>query len=695
LTRFKPPGRGDTIRRVGDVGISFEAGQCAVLERVATGAPLREVLKDIVLLIEQYAPDALCSIMLLDADGRRVRMGAAPSLPVAFSEKLDGLEIGPNAGSCGAAAYRRERVIVEDIATHPNWAPYREIALPHGLAACWSSPILSPEHQALGTFAIYHRTPRGPSELELKLVDTATHLASVAILGERSRQALAESEERLRAVIENTPDVAIQWYDQAGRMMFLNQASTRILGIAPEAVGKTLFEVGFWSAAEEARFAALREAAVSGQRVAPVEFRFHSPRGGEGVLLSTVFRIPDPKHGSCTVCMDVDMTERRRLQTELAQAQRLTALGALAGGVAHDFNNILTAIQGNTSLAMLDAPQAREHLEEIQQAVARAATLVRQMLTFGRKEAPRREPTSLAVLIDEVLGLLRASLPSSIELRRVFEDTPLVEAEPAKVHQVLMNLVTNASQAIGAARGVIEIGLSRRAVGPETPNAPADMPLGDYVVLSVRDSGSGMDEVTLRRVFEPFFTTKPLGMGTGLGLSVVHGIMKAHGGAISVESRPGAGATFRLYFPLPPAVQVAAPSPAAPSPEHTRARVLLVDDDAALTFLVQRVLTRAGHEVAPFSDPVLALKAFQARPQDFEVVITDVSMPGMPGPALAARLRAIRPDLPVVMITGYVRAEDVEAARRLGDVDVVQRPPALDGYLALVEPFAIARRRAS
>jgi PAS domain S-box-containing protein len=681
---------------VGDVGTSFEAGQCAVLERVATGAPLQEVLKDIVLLIEQFAPDALCSIMLLDAGGRRIRMGAAPSLPAAFAEGLDGLEIGPNAGSCGAAAYRRERVIAEDIATHPNWADYRHLALPHGLAACWSSPILAPPPaeslggEVLGTFAIYHRTPRGPSELELKFVDTATHLASVAIVGERSRQELAESEERLRSVIENTPDVAIQWFDQAGRMMFLNQASTRILGIGADSVGKTLLEVGFWTAAEEARFAALRETAVRGQRVAPVEFRFRSPRGGEGLLLSTVFRIPDPKHGSCTVCMDVDMTDRRRLETELAQAQRLAALEALAGGIAHDFNNILTAIQGNTSLAMADAPEARLHLEEIQQAVTRATTLVRQMLTFGRKEQPRREPTNLAKVSEEVLGLLRATVPKSIELRRSFGDAPPVEAEPAKVHQVLMNLVTNAAQSIGTARGVIEVGLARHTVGPETPHAPAEMPMGDYVVLSVRDDGSGMDEATARRVFEPFFTTKPAGLGTGLGLSVVHGIMKAHGGAVSVESRPGAGSTFRLFFPLPAA---AARSAAPPAPQTASARVLLVDDDAALTFLVQRVLSRAGHAVAPFSDPMLALRAFQARPQDFDVVITDVSMPGLPGPALAARLRAIRPDLPVVMVTGYVRAEDIEAARRLGDVDVVQRPPALDGYLAMVEPFAVARHR--
>jgi DNA-binding NtrC family response regulator len=169
--------------------------------------------------------------------------------------------------------------------------------------------------------------------------------------------------------------------------------------------------------------------------------------------------------------------------------------------------------------------------------------------------------------------------------------------------------------------------------------------------------------------------------------------MKAHGGAVSVESRPGAGATFRLFFPLPRAVPAARSAAPAAAPETASARVLLVDDDAALTFLVQRVLTRAGHDVAPFSDPAQALRAFQARPQDFDVVITDVSMPGLPGPALAARLRAIRPDLPILMVTGYVRAEDAEAARRLGDVDVVQRPPALDGYLALVEPYALARRR--
>jgi PAS domain S-box-containing protein len=669
---------------VGSTGESFEAGQCAVLERVAAGAPLPEVLADIVTLIERHAPDALCSILLIDGDRLCVRLGAAPRLPPEFMAGLDGLKIGANAGSCGAAAHRRERVIVEDIATHPYWTEYRHLAKPHNLAACWSSPIFSPQRETLGTFAIYYREPRGPSEHELRLVDTATHLAAVAIVRERSQRALEASEERLRAVIENTPDVAIQWYDEAGRLLFINQASDRILGLGPNALGKTLLELGFWTPEEEDRFALMRAAAVRGQAVAPVEFHFRRPAGDQGVLLSTVFRIPYSGRDSCTVCMDVDLSERRRLERELSEAQRLTALGALAAGVAHDFNNLLTAIQGNIGFALKGTgspAEVEECLLAVEQAGTRAATLVRQMLTFGRKQETRRTLGRLRPVIEEVLALLRASVPKSIALHATFApDTPAVELDASQVHQVIVNLVNNAAQAIGARAGAIAIDVGPCTVSASTPHAGADIPLGEYVQVQVHDDGPGMDDETSRRVFEPFFTTKRDGEGTGLGLSVVHGIMKSHQGGVGVESQPGHGTTFRLYFPTPR-------GPRANGRQASGLRLLLVDGDEALLHLAQRVLSRRGHDVTLFTDPALALAELRARPRDFDVLVTDVSMPTLSGPDFIARVRELRAAFPVVMTSGRISPEVIEAARRLGNVHVVPKPPSVDGYIGLVAPF--------
>jgi PAS domain S-box-containing protein len=661
-------------------GGTFEDEYQRILEQIARGAPLPQVLLDVTQWIEKHNPDGLCSILLIDHVAGCVRAGAAPSLPSEYTAQLDGLVIGPEAGSCGTAAYLGQRVIVEDIATHPYWARYRDIALPFGLRACWSSPILSPEGVTLGTFAIYYREVRKPRDQELRWVDAATHLAAIAILNDRSQRALRDSEERLRAVIENTPDVSIQWYDDDGRLLFFNRASERTLGLKQGNLGKTLLDVGFWDASEEGRFATTRAAARRGDALAPVEFRFVRPDGSEGWLLSTVFQIPS-QGGSHTVCMDVDVTAQRRLQTQLNQAQRLTALGTLAGGIAHDFNNILTAIRANADLGVLDIENREATLaclKEVQKASQRAAHLVRQILTFSRNSEPNRERLDLCSVIDEVLQLLKVSLPKTLTIQKqLAQDAPLILGDATQVHQVLVNLLTNASHAIKEGNGTITVSLS--AVQITSDSMQAQVPAGSYARLTVSDTGCGMDDAVAAHIFEPFFTTKAKGEGTGLGLSVVHGIMKAHGGSISVTSRVGQGTTFSLYFPA-----AQQPGQLSLRAGQRRPRILLVDDDEALAFLAQRVLERRGYCVTACASPVLALQEFVSHPDEYDLLVTDMSMPGMSGIQLLAQARVVHPALPAVLTSGCVRPQDADAVLRLGNARLVEKPLGAEGYVDLV-----------
>ena len=808
----------------------FEREQRTILEWVARGRPVAEVLDGIVRLIERQSAGLVCSILLVDAERRCVRHASSPSLPLEYSRGLDGAPIGPREGSCGAAAFLGERVGVEDIATHPNWEQYRELALRFGLRACWSSPIFSSEREVLGTFAIYYRDARGPNEAELEWVDTATHLASIAIERAQREMDLRQSEARLRAVVEHTPDVAIQWYDADGRVLFCNRTSERLFGWkAGAAVGKTLFELGFFEAFEEARFAASRRAAARGEKAEPIEFRYRRPDGTPGLLLSTVFQIPFSTTDVCYVCMDIEQTdrrrmeeairtaealraqiytlvddailyvavegerryrflsvnrafleatglsdeqvvgklvdevipqpslsvvldrydeairtrrrvtwdevtrypagtkhgevsvspvfdprgvathlvgtvhdvtarreaeaERRRLGAQLEQAQRLQSLGTLAAGIAHDFNNLLAIMHANADVALLDLENKeaiQESLETVQEACRRGSDLVRRMLTFGREHRPRRETIDVERTIDEALELFRSAIPAGIEVQRRGGPVPLIEADPVQIHQVVLNLLTNAVHALGDRRGTITVGLDSCSFDATSSLVSPDLRAGDYVCMTIRDNGRGMDDATMRQIFDPFFTTKTQGKGTGLGLSTVHGIVKAHDGAITVESTPDVGTTFSLFFPVPSSVARDV-APTAPSSEA--ARILYVDDEEALVFLTRRALGRLGHVVTGHSDPVRALQDFRAHPGDFDVVVADISMPGMSGLAFAEAVLAVRADVPIIMVTGSVRGEDCAAAARLGIRHVIPKPLAIEELARTLAPLLPKRSR--
>ena len=377
-----------------------------------------------------------------------------------------------------------------------------------------------------------------------------------------------------------------------------------------------------------------------------------------------------------------DITDRKRLEEARIRSQKLEGLGTLAGGISHDFNNILQAISGNTNLASADLPAehpAQESLAEIAKATARATDLVRRILEFSRPQELKKEVVQIPSLVSEALKLLRATLPPGIEFRTDFGNPlPPVSADATQIHQVIVNLAVNAAHAIGSKGGLLEFRVQPAVVRDADTSSSLALPEGEYVRLSVGDNGCGMDRRTLDQIFDPFFTTKGPGEGTGLGLSVVHGIITNHGGAIQVYSEPGKGTAFHLYFPATEEMAVSAPKVSNGIHRKRTERILYVDDDGGLVFLATRMLERLGYRVFGYVDANLALTDFRSRPGEFDFVVSDLSMPRMSGFDFAQEILAIRKDIPVVISTGYMRPEDQEKARAMGIYKMIQKPHTLE-----------------
>ncbi len=373
-----------------------------------------------------------------------------------------------------------------------------------------------------------------------------------------------------------------------------------------------------------------------------------------------------------------DITHQKLAEEGLVRAQKLEALGTLAGGIAHDFNNILFAIGGNIQLTAAELPEghpSRRTLAEVEQACARAAGLVKRILAFSRPHPPHRETLRLGPVLDEAIQLVRATLPAMIQIRtRVSPDLPPVLADSNQFHQLVVNLVTNAAHAIGSRPGAVDVSLDAVTVDEVAARDVAGLREGRHVVLTVLDDGVGMSRATLERIFDPFFTTKPPGEGTGLGLSIVHGIVRGHDGAIAVESAPGAGAKFRIYLPAVDSEVTAPPRPNERVASGGGRHLLVVDDEEMLVALAVRMMERLGYRVTGIQDPARALVAFRADPAGFDAAVVDFSMPGMSGIELARHLLALRSDLPVLLTSGYLGAEDERSLTTIGIRAVVPKP---------------------
>ncbi len=382
--------------------------------------------------------------------------------------------------------------------------------------------------------------------------------------------------------------------------------------------------------------------------------------------------------------------ERLALERQLREAQKIESIGTLAGGIAHDFNNILAAILGNVALAREDAGHGRpvdESLDQINRAGVRARNLVQQILTFSRREPQGLVSQPLGPVFAETLALLRATLPAGVRLDSVLPDARVdVRGDSTQLQQVLMNLCTNAWHALPDQGGRIEVGFARIAPDDGLRQRLPMLPPGDAVHLWVRDNGSGMDEATQQRIFDPFFTTKPVGQGTGLGLSVVHGIVRAHAGVIAVDTAPGQGTHFHLYFPLPE--PGAAHESAAPSPGHTPPaagqHVLYIDDDDVMVAMVERLLQRAGFRVTTSTDPAAALARWRSDPGAFDAVVTDFNMPEISGLDVARQIALLRPGLPVVISSGYLSDTLRTQAAQAGVRALMQKANTFEELTALL-----------
>ena len=380
-----------------------------------------------------------------------------------------------------------------------------------------------------------------------------------------------------------------------------------------------------------------------------------------------------------------DITDRRQaeqvrqgLEAQLRQSQKMEAIGTLAGGIAHDFNNILAAVIGHAELLAEDvgADQAgQEGVEGILEASRRARDLVQQILTFSRLREKERRLIPLEPVIREVLKLLRATLPSTIEIRTtVTSEDHLVLADATQMHQVVLNLCTNAAHAMQEHGGVLDVSYQPVRLDAEQAQLHPGLPPGRFMRLSVRDTGHGMDRITLERIFDPFFTTKSPGEGTGLGLAVVHGIVQSHEGSITATSEPGEGTAFQVFLPAVEGRSTAVATEDSSMPPGSGEHILVVDDEPSLVRIANRLLERLGYRVTAHTHPTEALADFLKRPDDFDLVLSDLTMPQMTGLDLASRLLERRPDLPILLTSGYAGALDPAELRRVGVRELVGKP---------------------
>ena len=369
-------------------------------------------------------------------------------------------------------------------------------------------------------------------------------------------------------------------------------------------------------------------------------------------------------------------------ERQLQQVMKLQAIGTLAGGIAHDFNNILFPIVGYTELTMDDIPkdsQARKNLEEILKATNRAKELVKQILTFSRQSCQERKPLKVQFLIKEALKLLRATIPSTIEFDiRIDESCGPINGDPTQIHQVIMNLCTNAYHAMQQTGGKLEVELKEVDISYEKSMERVGMKVGPHLQLTVKDSGCGMDPGVMDRIFEPYYTTKEQGKGTGLGLSVIHGIIKNHGGDICVSSQPGKGTTFTVYLPIIDEIELETEeiktSPTAKGHEH----ILLIDDEEQIIDIERQILERLGYKVTSKTDSEEALMEFATLPERYDLVITDMTMPKLTGEQLARKLMEIKPDIPVILCTGFNETITEEKALAMGIDKFVMKPVVKD-----------------
>lgn len=506
----------------------------------------------------------------------------------------------------------------------------------------------------------------------------------------QAERALAESEVKMRTVLDSV-DEGFMVLDRKYGILSANKAFCTMTNQSEEQVlGRACHELLHRSA---------RPCRGSGLEC-PVRYTLDTGKsyfvtrtrkdgaGAQQYLELKSYPIFDASGAVTSVIETVNnVTQIKSLQDQLRKAQKMEAIGTLAGGIAHDFNNILSPIIGMSEMLLEDLPSDSPEHEDVRLiygAGKRGMELVKQILAFSRQSEGKRIPSRLQPILREVVKLVRSTIPSNISISHdIKPDCGLVMADPIQIHQIVMNLITNAYHAVEDEGGAISVRLKETHLDDDNLTGRLMAP-GRYAELMVSDNGSGIDPTVMEKIFEPYFTTKAQGKGTGLGLSTVYGITREHNGEITVDSEAGKGTTFSVYLPLLPTPETSIPEEPVQNLRPGNERIFLVDDDAAIVLIERRMLERLGYRVTSRSSSLEALEAFTAAPDTFDLVITDMTMPNMTGDQLAKAMMAIRPDISVIICTGFSERMDPEKAAAIGVKGFLMKPIVLSEMAKMV-----------
>ena len=492
----------------------------------------------------------------------------------------------------------------------------------------------------------------------------------------QAEELLRESEEKYRTLYELESDAIFLIENETGKLLEVNKSACDIYGFSREELLQ-LRNIDLSAEPDKTKRATRNQ-------LTQVPVRYHRKKDGTAFPVEITARHLKWRGREAHIAAIRDITfrveaesSRAELEKELSHIQKMESIGKLAGGIAHEFNNILSIIIGSNELIideLAEGSRTRKNAEEIRVAALRAKDVVRQLLTFSRKDDIDKKPIDIGSVVKGAVKLIRSSTPSNIDIRlKISDDVEPILGNATQVNQVLINLCSNATDVMLPKGGVISIELNNEIYGGKGVRFPANLEFGRYVKLLVKDNGRGMNKETLGRIFDPYFTTKEIGKGTGIGLAVVHGIIKGHNGFIAADSEPGKGTEFTILFPayegrikrgseLPVVLPVG------------NERILLVDDEPALLKLGKRRLEKLGYTVETSTDPLQALGIFKADPHEFDLIITDMAMPGMTGDQLGAEIFKIRSNMPVMLCTGYSEKISERQAFDLGICSFAMKP---------------------